>query len=73
MTRAFTLQTRPPPDPAQIAALLELRRRFGRDWKARLLADWITAPDDPRTPPELRALRRSHGPSWLLDYALPDR
>lgn len=73
MTPNFVHQTRPPPDLAQVAALLELRRRFGRDWKARLLADWIIAPDDPGTSPELRALRRSHGPSWLLDYALPDR
>ena len=54
-------------------ALHALRRIYGRDWKARLLAEWITAPDGLGHPPELCALRRSHGPSWLLDYTLPDR
>ncbi len=73
MTQPCAHATRLPPDPAQLAALHALRREFGRDWKARLPADWITAPDDPGHPPVLCALRRSHGPSWLLDHTLPDR
>ena len=73
MTQPFAHAPRPPPDPAQLAALHALRRIYGRDWKARLLAEWITAPDGLGHPPELCALRRSHGPSWLLDYTLPDR
>lgn len=36
MTDPFTHTMRLPPDPAQLAALLDLRRQLGRDWKARL-------------------------------------
>ncbi|TWI27787.1 hypothetical protein [Paracoccus sulfuroxidans] len=73
MAQALAPSIRPLPDPAQIAALRALRDQFGRDWKAHLLADWITQPDNPHQSPDLCRLRRSHGPSWLLDYTLPDR
>lgn len=58
------------PTEDQKVALCAYRERHGKRWKSRLLADWLKsgAPDER---PELRQLRNSHGPSWLLDYRLP--
>jgi hypothetical protein len=58
------------PTPEQISALQAYRNRYGRRWKSRLLAEWLSSTGDEG--PELRQVRNTHGPSWLLDYRLPD-
>lgn len=54
----------------QIDALRAYRDRHGRRWKSRLLAEWLSSTGDEG--PELRQVRNTFGPSWLLSYRLPD-
>ena len=54
----------------QIEALRAYRDRHGRRWKSRLLAEWHSSTGDEG--PELRQVRNTFGPSWLLNYRLPD-
>ena len=54
----------------QIDALQAYRDRHGRRWKSRLLAEWLSSTGNEG--PELRQVRNTFGPSWLLDYRLPD-
>ena len=56
--------------PEQIAALRAYRDRHGKRWNSRLLAEWLSATGEEG--PELRHVRNTFGPSWLLDYRLPD-
>lgn len=58
------------PTPEQIAALRAYRDRHGKRWKSRLLAEWLSATGEEG--PDLRQVRNTFGPSWLLDYRLPD-
>lgn len=54
----------------QIEALRAYRDRHGRRWKSRLLAEWLSSTGDEGA--ELRQVRNTFGPSWLLNYRLPD-
>jgi hypothetical protein len=54
----------------QIDALRAYRDQHGRRWKSRLLAEWLSSAGDEG--PELRQVRNTFGPSWLLNYRLPD-
>ena len=54
----------------QIDALRAYRDQHGRRWKSRLLAEWHSSTGDEG--PELRQVRNTFGPSWLLNYRLPD-
>ena len=54
----------------QIDALRAYRDQHGRRWKSRLLAEWLSAAGGEG--PELRQVRNTFGPSWLLNYRLPD-
>ncbi|MBB1499126.1 hypothetical protein [Paracoccus sp. MC1862] len=54
----------------QIDALRAYRDQHGRRWKSRLLAEWLSSTG--RAEPELRQVRNTFGPSWLLTYRLPD-
>lgn len=58
------------PSAQQIEALRAYRDRHGRRWKSRLLAEWLSSTGDEG--PELRQVRNTFGPSWLLNYRLPD-
>ena len=58
------------PTPEQIEVLRAYRDRHGRRWKSRLLAEWLSSTGDEG--PELRQVRNTFGPSWLLNYRLPD-
>jgi len=58
------------PPPEQIDALRAYRDLHGRRWKGRLLAEWLSSTGDEG--PELRRVRNTFGPSWLLSYRLPD-
>ena len=54
----------------QIEALRVYRDQHGRRWKSRLLAERLSSTGDEG--PELRQVRNTFGPSWLLNYRLPD-
>ena len=54
----------------QIDALRAYRDQHGRRWKSRLLSEWLSSTGDEG--PELRQVRNTFGPSWLLNYRLPD-
>ena len=54
--------------PEQVAALKEFAAENGRGWKRKLQEKWMKA----SAPPELHALRNSHGPSWLGKVKLED-
>ena len=54
------------PAPEQIDALRAYRDRHGRRWKSRLLAEWLSSTGGEG--PELRQVRNTFGPSWLLNY-----
>ena len=54
----------------QIDPLRAYRDQHGRLWKSRLLAEWLSSTGDEG--PELRQVRNTFGPSWLLTYRLPD-
>ena len=54
----------------QIDALRAYRDRHGRRWKSRLLAEWLSSTGGEG--PDLRQVRNTFGPSWLLNYRLPD-
>lgn len=54
----------------QIDALRAYRDPHGRRWKSRLLAEWHSSTGDEGL--ELRQVRNTFGPSWLLNYRLPD-
>ena len=54
----------------QIEALRAYRDPHGRRWKSRLLAEWHSSTGDEGL--ELRQVRNTFGPSWLLNYRLPD-
>ncbi|MFC0199617.1 hypothetical protein [Paracoccus rhizosphaerae] len=54
----------------QIDALRAYCAQHGRRWKSRLLAEWLSSTGGEG--PELRQVRNTFGPSWLLNYRLPD-
>ena len=54
----------------QIEALRAYRDPHGRRWKSRLLVEWHSSTGDEG--PELRQVRNTLGPSWLLTDRLPD-
>ncbi len=54
----------------QIDALRAYRDRHGRRWKSCLLSEWLSSTG--AEGPELRQVRNTFGPSWLLNYRLPD-
>ena len=58
------------PTPEQVEALRAYRDRHGRRWKSRLLAEWHSSTGGEG--PELRQVRSTFGPSWLLTWRLPD-
>lgn len=58
------------PSAEQIEALRAYRAQHGRRWKSRLLAEWHSSTGDEG--PELRQVRNTFGPSWLLTWRLPD-
>lgn len=58
------------PSAEEIDALRAYRAQHGRRWKSRLLAERLSSTGDEG--PELRQVRNTFGPSWLLNYRLPD-
>ena len=58
------------PSAEQIEALRAYRDQHGSRWKSRLLAEWLSSTGGEG--PDLRQVRNTFGPSWLLNYRLPD-
>ena len=56
----------PPLMLAQLAALRRYAQQHGRGWKTRLSNEWLCASAEPL----LHGLRNSHGPCWLVSFAL---
>lgn len=52
--------------PEQRRALADYADEHGSGWKRKLMTEWMRG----SAPPELHALRNSHGPEWLEAYEL---
>jgi len=65
-------QRLPALDDEQVSACQAYAAKHGRRWKSILNSVWMGCPphDDGGI---LRALRNSHGPTWLQSYRLPHR
>jgi hypothetical protein len=57
-----------PLTPEELQALKSYAAYAGRTWKAELRHAWMHA----SMPGLLHKLRNSHGPSWLVQFKLPD-
>jgi hypothetical protein len=53
-------------------ALASYAARNGRAWKSKLQAAWLSGGNEDGTQGVLRALRNSHGPSWLRGFRVTD-
>ena len=53
----------------QVGALWAFAEKHGDDWRRELQIQWMHG--GPLESPPLYALRNTHGPRWLFDFALP--
>jgi hypothetical protein len=56
--------------PEELQALQAYAAKHGRNWKQALRDDWFGTSG--RDAGELRVIRNTFGPSWLITFKLPE-